>query len=45
MQLMKDTGTSEDMERHEIGNYFDAMNSKNARQMHLFLLEVFKETK
>lgn len=45
MQLMKDTGTKEDTARYDIGNYFDAPNSKNAREMQDFLLSVFKETK
>lgn len=45
MQLMKDTGTEEDKSRYDIGNYFDAANSKNARFMQTILEQVFNQVK
>lgn len=45
MQLMKDTGTEEDKSRYDIGNYFEAVNSKNARLMQSQLENVFKQAK
>lgn len=42
---MKDTGTDEDKRRYDLGNYFDATNSKDARLMQSQLENVFKQAK
>lgn len=45
MQLTVDTGKDEDIDRFTIGNYFDGINSKDARDMSSFILEVFRDAK
>lgn len=45
MILTIDTGKDEDIDRFQVGNYFDGNNTKNARQIGAFILDVFKETK
>ena len=45
MNLTVDTGKDEDIDRFTIGNYFDGVDSKDARDMSVFILDVFREAK
>ncbi len=45
MKLMKDTDSDEDKSRYDIGNYFDATQTKDARQMQSALEHVLNQAK
>lgn len=45
MQLTVDTGKDEDIDRFTIGNYFDGVNSKDARDIGSLLLSLFHDAK
>lgn len=45
MNLTVDTGKDEDIERFDIGNYFDGVGSKDARDIGSLLLSLFRDAK
>ena len=45
MQLTVDTGKDEDIDRFTIGNYFNGVNSKDARDIGSLLLSLFRDAK
>lgn len=45
MQLTVDTGKDEDIDRFTIGNYFEGVDSKDARDIGGLLLSLFRDAK
>ena len=45
MQLTVDTGKDEDIDRFTIGNYFNGVDSKDARDIGGLLLSLFRDAK